>query len=185
MSLPEIDSETVIARTQKWVEKTVIGLNLCPFAKAAQSKNQIRYTVSSAQDTDALLLDLISELRYVSKIEADVTDTSILIHPGVLTDFMDYNDFLDVTEAALIEMKLEGILQIASFHPDYQFEGTEIQDPENYTNRSPYPMLHILREASVAKAIDSYGDVSKIPERNIELLRNMDAAAFKKLKDLL
>lgn len=172
-------------RTKEWIDKTVIGLNLCPFAKTVQVKNQIRYQVSTAVDTEMLLRDLILEFQYLVSADPLRVDTSVLIHPEVLSDFLDYNDFLAVVDAAIVELGLEGVWQIASFHPQYQFAGTQPNDRENYTNRSPYPMLQFLREESLNKAFDSYPDVDQIPERNIETLNSLDEESFRKLKLLL
>jgi len=180
-----INQDEIIVKTKKWVVETVIGLNFCPFAKAVYDKNQIRYFVSQAENTEDLLHDLVQELQGLMVIEPKKTDTCLLIHPFVLQDFLDYNDFLEVAEAALVELNLEGELQIASFHPNYQFEGTQTDDVSNYTNRSPFPILHILRSASIEKAIDSYPDTTRIPEINMEKLRNMDQEALDKLKSLL
>lgn len=167
--------------TQEWLEKAVIGLNLCPFAKAVHLKKQIRYVVSAAKTTDELLHDLLLELKFIEKADPTEVDTTLLIHPNVLHDFLDYNDFLETAELALEELNLVGIIQIASFHPQYQFEGTEPDDISNYTNRSPYPTLHLLREDSVSKAVDSYPAVSEIPENNIKTLNNLGLAGWKKL----
>ncbi len=175
----------VILKTQKWLEGTVIGLNLCPFAKAVYLKNQIRFTESQAADIEALLMDLIEELKYLSSTDAKITDTSVLIHPNILQDFLDYNDFLEIADAALVELGLESEIQIASFHPNYQFAGTEKDAVENFTNRSPYPMLHFLRVASVTEAIESHPDPEGIPDHNIEKLRNLDEKALEALKALL
>jgi hypothetical protein len=173
--------ELIIAETQDWLEQAVIGLNLCPFAKAVHIKNQIRYKVSSAVTTEALLEDLMVEMQLLADTSAETTDTTLLIHPDVLTDFLDYNDFLDVADQALVELKLDGILQVASFHPNYQFAGTEPEDITNFTNRTPYPTLHLLREKSVEKAVESYPDPSAIPEKNMETLRNLGFSGWKKL----
>ncbi|MGE0634297.1 MAG: DUF1415 domain-containing protein [Pseudobdellovibrionaceae bacterium] len=183
--MKKLDSNSVISKTKTWIEKTIIGLNLCPFAKAVQIKNQIRYRVSEAANTDELLRDLISELRAIFQADPEKVDTGLLIHPYVLNDFLDYNDFLDIVDAALEEMNLVGIIQVASFHPQYQFAGTQKEDRENYTNRSPYPMLHFLREESVSKAVDGYPDVDLIPTRNIETLNSLDQDHFERLKSLL
>ena len=163
----------VIAATRLWLEQAVIGLNLCPFAKAVHVKNQIRYVVSGAQAPPALLEDLLRELQWLQSADPAQTETTLLIHPGALGDFLDYNDFLDVADDAVAELGLAGVIQIASFHPHYRFEGTAPDDIENYSNRSPYPMLHLLREASVERAVTSYPDVAKIPEQNIETLKRL------------
>lgn len=158
----------VIEPVRRWVERVVVGLNLCPFAQSELLKHRVRFAVSQAQDEPALLVDLQAELE---RLTADPgVETTLLIHPAVLTDFDDYNQFLDLAEALLRSLELDGIFQIASFHPDYQFAGTEPDDAENFTNRAPYPLLHLLREASLENAIDSYPGVEQIPQRNVELL---------------
>jgi hypothetical protein len=162
-----------LATTRHWLETAVIGLNLCPFAKAVHSKERIRWVLSPATDTEALLQDLLRELQFLSEADPDQVDTTLLVHPGVLGDFMDYNDFLDIADAALAELDLEGVLQIASFHPDYQFAGTEPDDIENCTNRSPYPTLHLLREASIDAAVAAFPQAEAIFERNQETLRQL------------
>ena len=163
--------ETIISATKLWLERAVIGLNLCPFAKAVHVKNQIRYVVSNAVTHEDLLRDLMRELEVLAETPAVDIDTTLLIHPGVLTDFIEYNDFLDVVDAALEDMDLEGALQVASFHPQYQFAGTLPDDIENYTNRSPFPMMHLLREASMVQAVSAFPEAEKIFDKNIETLR--------------
>ncbi|MBY0314307.1 MAG: DUF1415 domain-containing protein [Bdellovibrionales bacterium] len=175
------DHLSIVGEMQTWLEKSVIGLNLCPFAKAVHLKKQIRYHVSSASTGEELLRDLISELQLLENTDPIEIDTVLLIHPDVLSDFLDYNDFLEVADAALLELGLEGIFQIASFHPQYQFAGSSVDDISNYTNRSPYPALHILREASVTKAVDSYPDVEGIPERNIQTLKGLGLDGWNRL----
>ena len=138
----------VISATQRWLERAVIGLNLCPFAKAVHAKGQIRYVVSSATTPEALADDLLRELEFLAEANAEQVDTTLLIHPQVLTDFLDFNDYLDVADGIVHELELDGILQVASFHPQFQFEDTEPDDITNYTNRSPYPTLHLLRRTA-------------------------------------
>lgn len=174
-------SDMVINKTKEWLEKAVIGLNLCPFARAAYIKNQIRFVVSTATDTDGLLIDLIAEMKHLARTEASVTDTTVLIHPEVLKDFLDYNEFLEVADATVIELGLEGTLQVASFHPQYQFAGTLADDISNYTNRSPYPILHLLREESISNAVDTYPNAEGIPDKNIETMNKLGIAGWKKL----
>jgi hypothetical protein len=176
-----MNSEVVITKTKEWLEKVVIGLNLCPFAKAVHVKKQIRYVVSPAVNREELLKDLVAELNYLTRISASETDTTLLIHTEVLQDFFDYNEFLSVADQALVDLNLVGVLQVASFHPSYQFAGTKPDDISNFTNRSPYPMLHLLREASVTKAIDSYPNVEGIPDKNIETINKLGVDGFKKL----
>jgi hypothetical protein len=175
------DPHAIIADMQTWLQKAVIGLNLCPFAQAVHIKNQIRYQVSSATTEEQLLRDLIAELQFLVKADPDAVDTTLLIHPEVLNDFLEYNDFLEIAEAALLELELEGVIQIASFHPRYQFAGTEVDDISNYTNRSPYPALHLLREESVTRAVDSHPDIDSIPEKNIATMKALGLDGWKKL----
>jgi hypothetical protein len=170
-----------ISATKAWLEKAVIGLNLCPFAKAVHVKNQIRYIVSTAQDTDALHADLMAELQALDEADPDQIDTTLLIHPYVLTDFLDYNGFLDIADASVAHMGFAGQIQIASFHPDYQFADSEPDDIGNYTNRSPYPMLHLLREASVERAVAAFPDASEIFEKNIETMRSLGRDGWQRL----
>ena len=174
--------EEVIATTRAWIEKAVIGLNLCPFAKAVYVKEQIRYSVSEARTSEALLDDLVRALRALNEAPADEVDTTLLIHPHVFADFLDYNDFLQVADAAVEELELAGILQVASFHPRYQFAGTAADDIANCTNRSPYPMLHILREASVDEAVAAFPDAKAIYRKNIETMRRLGPAGWAALR---
>ncbi|MBL0086313.1 MAG: DUF1415 domain-containing protein [Ideonella sp.] len=165
--------ELVIAETRAWVDRAVIGLNLCPFAKAVQSKRQLRYVVSEATDTDALQAQLFDELEHLAQADPDVTDTTLLIHPLVLQDFGDYNAFLDVADATLAALKLDGILQIASFHPQYQFADTEFDDITNATNRSPYPTLHLIRESSIDRAVAAFPEAESIFETNLATMERL------------
>jgi hypothetical protein len=165
--------DEVIQKTRIWLEKVIVGLNLCPFAKPVLLKDQIRFALSKAKTTEDLLLDLVKELKLLKKESPSETETTLLIHPFVLIDFLEYNDFLPLADDVLKNFGYEGLFQIASFHPQYQFSGTLKDDIENFTNRSPFPMLHLLREDSVEKAIQSYPDVDKIPERNIRTMRKL------------
>ena len=171
----------VIAATRLWIERAVIGLNLCPFAKAVEVKNQIRFVVSLARTRDDLLFDLADELRLLAAADPDVCDTTLLMHPQVLTDFPDYNDFLDIADAAVDALGLDGVVQVASFHPDYQFAGTRPDDIDNYTNRAPYPTLHLLREDSVERAVAAFPDTEKIYENNIRTLRQLGPDGWRSL----
>lgn len=171
----------VIAETREWIEKAVIGLNLCPFAKTVYANDRIRYCVSEAQSEDALLVDLTRELRGLQAADPQTCETALLIHPGVLNDFLDYNDFLDLADATVEALGLTGEIQIASFHPRYQFADSGPDDVENYTNRSPYPMLHLLREESVERAALPAPEVDAIPERNIETLRRLGLEGWRRL----
>lgn len=175
MSAPDagVTPEQVLQATREWIDRAVIGLNLCPFAKAVSVKGQIRYVVSAARTPEALLEELRAELRFLAEAEPEEVDTTVLIHPWVLERFRDYNDFLGVADRALRRLGLAGVLQIASFHPEYQFAGTEPDDVTNYTNRSPYPILHLLREASVARAVAAFPDAARIYGRNMETMRRL------------
>jgi hypothetical protein len=174
-------SDDIIALTRRWLERAVIGLNLCPFAKAVLAKRQVRFAVSAARDTDALLADLIAEMQRLRDTDAAELDTTLLIHPQVLGDFLDYNAFLDVAEATLAALSLEGVLQIASFHPDYRFAGAEADDPTNATNRSPYPILHLLREDSVARAVAAFPEPDEIVQRNLATMERLGLEGYRRL----
>jgi len=160
-----------VADTKRWIAEFVIGLNLCPFARRVFDSDRIRYVVSDAASDDTLLAVLRDELLALRDAPREHVETTILIHPHVLTDFFEYNEFLTEAERALRRLKLNGVIQIASFHPQYQFEGTEPDAPENGTNRSPFPMLHLLREASVTEVSNHPETLLGIPERNIETMR--------------
>jgi hypothetical protein len=178
---PALRASTVFNETCGWLQQAVIGLNLCPFAKAVFTKRQIRYSVSNASDTDTLLNVLCDELQLLAAADPDEIDTTLLIHPGVLGDFTDYNDFLGIADATVRNFGLEGVIQIASFHPKYQFDNSKPDDIENYTNRSPYPMLHLLREQSIARAVDDIGDADEIVERNLKTLRLLGIDGWRQL----
>jgi hypothetical protein len=162
--------ERVIADTRNWLAKAVIGLKLCPFAAAPFAQERIRYRVSERQSTDELVEELGQELRHLSAADPQLCETSLLIHPYVLNDFGDYNQFLDQADATIDALDLVGELQIASFHPDYQFAGSAPEDMQNYSNRSPYPMLHLLREDSVTRAGATYAEIDEIGDRNMTTL---------------
>ena len=183
MSTPNLnaDDDQIIAATQNWLEKAVIGLNLCPFAKAVHVKKQVRFVVSSATGPEQLLEELMNELQLLSDTAAEEVDTTLLIHPFVLTDFLDYNEFLDVADAAVEDMQLDGELQVASFHPDYQFADTDVNDIGNYTNRAPYPILHLLREDSIERAVEAFPEAEQIFEKNIETLEQLGHDGWDKL----
>ncbi|WP_151637016.1 DUF1415 domain-containing protein [Noviherbaspirillum aerium] len=173
----------IVHETQSWLVRAVIGLNLCPFAKAVHVKGQIRYAVSDAMDHDTLLKDLVDELLHVHHSPPEELDTTLLIHPWILSDFLDYNDFLGVADAALEELGLTGEIQIASFHPDYQFADAKSTAIENYTNRSPYPILHLLRETSIERAVAAVPEASEIYERNMETMQKLGLDGWRKLFD--
>ena len=168
-------SDRIVAETVQWLERAVIGLNLCPFAKAAHVKKQIRYVVSGATSPEALCKALLDELKLLADANPEDIDTTLLIHPYTLGlgEFLDYNDFLEVADGALVELNLMGEIQIASFHPEYQFAGTEPDEITNYTNRSPYPMLHLLREVSVGRAVAAFPDAADIFAKNIKTLEQL------------
>jgi uncharacterized protein len=170
-----------VAATRRWLERAVIGLNLCPFAKAVHLKQQIRWVLSDATDAESLLADLVAELQHLAQADPAEVDTTLLIHPRALADFLDYNDFLDLADAAVDQLGLEGVIQVASFHPDYRFADADADDPANLSNRSPHPMLHLLREASLERAIEAFPDAASIYERNIETLRRLGAAGWRAL----
>jgi len=170
MTDTHLPTDDPIAATRLWLERIVIGLNLCPFAKAVYVKDQVRFVLSDATTPEALVEQLAEELVLLRDTPAEQIDTTLIVHPQVLTDFLDYNDFLDNADAAIEALDLQGILQVASFHPDYQFEGVAANDASNYTNRAPFPTLHLLREDSVARAVDVYPDPDVIVERNIQTL---------------
>ncbi|HEY1141831.1 MAG TPA: DUF1415 domain-containing protein [Lysobacter sp.] len=170
-----------IADTRRWLERAVIGLNLCPFAKAVYVKQQVRFVLSEARDTQALAELLRAELLWLHAADPQQTDTTLIVHPHVLQDFFDYNDFLDVADALVAELGLEGEIQVASFHPDYQFAGTDYDDVGNCTNRSPWPTLHLLREASVERAVAAFPDPDAIVERNIATLEKLGPAGWREL----
>jgi hypothetical protein len=173
--------EEVIQSVITWLERAVIGLNLCPFAKVVHVRHQIRYVVSTATEPAELADDLMRELKHLHAATPDETDTTLLIHPWVLNDFLEYNEFLDVADVVLAGAGLEGEIQIASFHPDYQFANTHRDDVSNYTNRSPHPILHLLREASIDKAVEAFPNASKIYEKNIATLRRLGKKGWQNL----
>ena len=175
------DSATVTDHTRQWLEKAVIGLNLCPFAKAPHVKNLVRISVSQARHLDGFLEDLDRELQLLGDTPADELETTLLVHPTLFPDFDTFNQMLDIADAAVVDNGLEGIIQIAPFHPDFQFEGTDSDDIGNYTNRSPYPTLYLIREDSIAKAAQAFPDASAIFERNIALLEKMGHEGWDKL----
>ena len=179
--MTESAAQDPIAATRQWLERAVIGLNLCPFAKAVHVKQQVRFVLSDASTPEALLEQLAEELLLLRDTPADEVDTTLLVHTDVLQDFLDYNDFLDNADAAVEALDLGGILQVASFHPDYQFAGTAPQDISNYTNRAPYPTLHLLREDSVSRAVAAFPEADSIVDRNIETLDRVGIEGWRKL----
>lgn len=176
-----LDIDTVSEHTKQWLEKAVIGLNLCPFAKAPHVKNLVRIVVSEARHLDGFLEDLDRELQLLGNTPASELETTLLVHPTLFPDFETFNQMLEIADDAVVENELEGIVQIAPFHPDFQFEGTEADDISNYTNRSPYPTLHLIREDSITKAAEAFPDASAIFDRNIALLEKMGHEGWDKL----
>jgi hypothetical protein len=169
----DIPIETVVRDTREWLERAVIGLNLCPFAKAVHVKGQVHYAVSSATHPRQVLDDLAVELEGLLAQDAAVRETTLLIVPGSLHNFLDFNDFLAQADRLLRKRRLEGVVQLASFHPGYQFAGTEADDITNFTNRSPYPTIHLLREASIDRAVEALAQPDAIYEANMQTLRTL------------
>jgi uncharacterized protein len=174
--------DRALAETRAWVERAVIGLHLCPFARAPQVKGQVRYVASAASDADGLLADLAAELNRLAAEPAERVETTLLVHPHVLSDFADHNEFLSVAEAALEALDLDGVIQIASFHPHYQFAGSAPGDIANATNRSPYPTLHLLREESIERALASFAHPETIYEANIAAMERLGADGWAALQ---
>jgi len=166
-----MNDQSALQHTRNWVESVVIALNLCPFAARELNQERIRFSLSDADNVASLLADLEAELQILKQDER--IETTLLIHPQILTEFSEYNQFLDILDALLVETGLEGVFQVASFHPAYQFAGTQPDDVSNYTNRSPYPMLHLIREASLEQSVANYPDADQIPQRNIKRLEGM------------
>lgn len=177
---PITDAPEIVA-TRHWLERAVIGLNLCPFAKAVYVKQQVRFVLSDAEHEDDLLEELAEELLRLRDTPAEEIDTTLLVHPQVLGDFLDYNDFLDRADDLIEALELDGTLQVASFHPDYRFADTEPDDPGNGTNRAPYPTLHLLREASIDRAVAAYPDADVIVQRNLETMERLGLDGLQRL----
>ena len=173
--------EQVLKKTKHWLEAAVIGLNLCPFAKAVYVKNQVRLVVSKARHADDLLEELDRELDLLVATPASEIDTTLLIHPTLFEDFLDFNDFLEVAEGVVDEHGLEGVIQLASFHPRFQFDGTEADDISNYTNRAPFAILHLLREDSVERAVEAFPQADAIFDVNIGTLEKLGRTGWKAL----
>jgi uncharacterized protein len=173
--------DEIIAATRRWLERSVIGLDLCPFAASVYRGNRVRFCVSERRSAAGLLEELRTELAALHAADPLSCETTLLIHPWVLGDFIEYNEFLDVCEAAIVEMGLEGEIQVASFHPGYRFADTRAEDIENYTNRSPYPMLHLLRESSIERAVAAVSDTAEIYRRNIRTMRSLGHAGWRRL----
>ncbi|NLY64092.1 MAG: DUF1415 domain-containing protein [Alcaligenaceae bacterium] len=182
MKLIEVSEEqAILEKTRCWVEKAVIGLNLCPFAKSVYVRNQVRLVVSGAESVKELQKILADECNHLMDTSPEELDTTLLVVPYVFEDFYDFNDFLDIADLTLDELELVGELQVASFHPEYQFDDTGPDDISNYTNRSPYPVLHLIREASLDKATQQYPDASAIFDSNIAKVTELGEEGWKKL----
>ena len=181
MTAPGKPAEAVIAATRRWVDRAVIGLNLCPFAKGVQTKGQVHYVVSQATDGQALLDDLKSELQALRAIDPAQRDTTLLIAPSAFADFLDFNDFLGRADRLLRKLGMDGDYQIASFHPQFLFADADVDDVSHYTNRAPYPILHLLREASIDRAVEAFPDASLIYERNMQTLRALGVEGWQAL----
>jgi hypothetical protein len=180
-TLTSDQERTAIEDTQKWLLGAVVGLNLCPFAKAVVVKDMVRYRVCASAEPADVLAMLREELQHLAGADPDKLDTTLLIAPNALPNFLDFNDFLAECDEVLMDLELDGVLQVADFHPHYQFGGTDADDIENFTNRTPYPTLHLLREASIDKAVEAYPDASLIFERNIEVLNKLGHEGWAKL----
>ena len=176
-----LNHEEVEAVMRRWLERAVIGLNLCPFAKAVYTRDQVRIVVSDADNIDDLREELGEEMLRLRDTPADEIDTTLLVLPHVLGDFLDYNDFLDEADGLLEALELDGVLQVASFHPDYQFAGTEFDDAGNNTNRAPYPVLHLLREESIDRAVAAYPEPDAIIDRNIRTMETLGNDGYRNL----
>jgi hypothetical protein len=174
-------AQHVIGDTQAWLERAVIGLNLCPFAKAVHVKGLVHFAVSGATDSTQLLRDLESELEALVALDAAVRETTLLIAPDAFADFLDFNDFLGDAERVVRKRRLEGVIQLASFHPAYRFEGTTEDDITNFTNRSPYPTLHLLREESIDRAVEVFPEAEAIFETNMGTLRRLGIEGWNQL----
>lgn len=170
-----------ILETQAWVRRAVIGLNLCPFARSVEVKSLVRYVSSNAKATDDLLEDLLRELDFLAESPIHEVETTLLIHPHAFTDFMEFNDFLALAELAVDSKNLRGVLQIAAFHPAFQFEGTEANDITNATNRSPYPTLHLLREESIDRAVEAFPHAESIYENNMTVMQKLGEMQWRSL----
>jgi len=179
--MPDTSKEIAIADTVRWLERAVIGLNLCPFAKAPHIKGQIHHAVSEAKGLEGLRDELLAELQALVALPADERETTLLIIPQMLRDFLDFNDFLDEADGVLQELDLEGEFQVASFHPDFQFAGTEPDDITNFTNRSPYPTLHLIREASIDRAVEAFPEAETVYEANMATMEKLGHAGWEKL----
>ena len=175
-------ADRVIAETRAWLQRAVIGLNLCPFAKAPFAKEQIRFVVCESDDPRVLLDVLCVQMSELAAADPTIVETTLVMHPNALLDFAEFNEFLDAADAALEDLSLDGVLQIASFHPRYQFADADADDLGNATNRSPHPTLHLLREASVERAVGAFPEAEAIYENNIATLEALGAEGWARLQ---
>lgn len=178
---PMQNQEEILKKTKNWILKSVIGLNLCPFAKQPFQSNTIRYVISDSKTKEDLLSHLKSELKILSEIEPLVTETTLIIHPYVLEDFLDQNDFLDEADFLLNQLDLEGVIQIAIFHPQFQFADKTVNDITNFVGRSPYPTLHLLREDSISRIVDSHPNIDSIYKNNRTTFTKLGQEGWKNL----
>ena len=179
--MTDISKDIAITDTVRWLERAVIGLNLCPFAKGPHIKGQIHYAVSQAKGLEGLRDELIEELQALAATPMDERETTLLVVPHLLRDFLDFNDFMDEAEGVLQELDLEGEFQVASFHPDFQFADTQPDDVTNCTNRSPYPTLHLIREASIDRAVQAFPEAEMIYEANMATMEKLGIAGWQAL----
>ena len=179
--MTQVSAEVMVQDTLRWLERAVIGLNLCPFAKSVHVKGRVHCAVSGAADLEALRDDLLNELHNLVALEPSVRDTTVLVVQNLLQDFYDYNDFLNVADDCLLALDLEGVIQIASFHPHYQFAGTDEDDITNFTNRSPYPTLHLIREASIDRAVAAFPNAEDIFETNMTTMNQLGLQGWQDL----
>ena len=177
------DKQQIIETTKLWLERFVIGLNLCPFAKHPFRNEKIRYIVFEGDNLEKLTETWLKEANELAETTPSVLETTLIILPEVLDEFEEYLDFVEMAEFILAEVDLEGVIQIASFHPDYQFDETEPTDVENYTNRSPFPMLHLIREDSIMRAVEAYPEVGDIPDNNIDTMNKLGITRVKQMLD--
>ena len=180
--MKQVNADVMVQDTLRWLERAVIGLNLCPFAKSVYVKGQVHCVVSDAENLETLRDDLLRELHDLVSLDASVRDTTVLVIQNLLHDFYDYNDFLNVADDCLLALDLEGVIQIASFHPQYQFAGTDEDDITNFTNRSPYPTLHLIREASIDRAVAAFPEAEAIFEVNMATLNQLGLDGWKALE---
>ncbi|MGC9402043.1 DUF1415 domain-containing protein [Vibrio genomosp. F10] len=160
-------------QTQQWLEDVIVGLNLCPFAHKPNKNKQIKIAVTDATTEEALLECILEEFQILDSKDAKELETTLVVIPDMLQDFMDYNFFLDWVDGLIKQQDYEGIYQVATFHPDYYFHGTQPDDTENLTNRSPYPTIHLIREESMEKVLKHYPDPEAIPDNNIARVESL------------